>query len=355
MKLIDRYISQEITIRFVFLFFLTTALLSLEEVYHHFYTLLQAHVSFTSGINYYLAHSVVLLPLTIPIAFLLSLLSLFCFMHRHNELTALSASGISFLRLIKTLWPIAIVLSLILLVANLWIIPESQTYTQNYLKRITSKSNINSFYQGKNYLFYAGSLDHQTARDIIICTYDPETKQEIQRLRADSAYFQNDSWVFIDGQITYFNEKHTAESVKNFDNLADKTYNISPQMILLQSESPEKLTFFQLTKLANDSQSNNSGRINLYKFRICNLLLKSFIPILLLWSCVPFVRRFRPRISLAIILTQLVFYLFLISFATHLWSSIALRLSVHWLYACILPWIIAFLLPLVLLRFSRHS
>ncbi|MDE6576113.1 MAG: LptF/LptG family permease [Opitutales bacterium] len=338
MKLLNRYCFWGVTKRFCGFLLLLTVLLFLEDLYKHLEQFLVAHVTIISVCRYYLAHSVVLLPLTVPVAFLLAFLFFYGVMLRRQELIVCYASGISWRCIFRPMGNLALFLSLALLAGNLWLIPQAQSDTQAYIAHIhhgPSAQLRHLFFQNNEQLIYLQSYDpvQQRAENIVLNCYDVCGNTQ-RRIQADFAIFDTESqrWHFYRGKITHFDEHHLASKVQTFEEYASDC-SVPPAIILAHNEAPQNLTLFQLKQLIDDPHTTNKA---IYQMRCGDLAWNALLPLIFLWSGLPFLRLIQRR-NFRIRVLQFLLYLIVLAGGSHLCTLIAL----HQVY----PWTIGFFLP----------
>lgn len=354
MKLLDRYCFWGVMKRFIAFLFLLTLLLFLEDLYKHLEQFLSAHVTLYSAIRYYCVHSIVLLPLTVPVAFLLALLFFSSKMLRQQEFIICYTSGIPPFRMVRPIFYGALLTSLALIACHIGLIPRAQSEAQHYIAE--SRPDLSSkprhlFFQNDTELVYIRSYNaiSEKAEDIVLNCYDAHGHEQ-SRLRADSGIFEATAhcWHFYDGKITHFDEQHQAIKVSPFQEYVSH-YAVPPTIILAHNEKPQNLTLLQLHQLIQDPHTPHKA---IYQMRCGDFFWNALMPLLLLWSSLPFLRLLQPR-YFVIRLVQLLIYLLLLTGGSHLCTLIALHQSNPWIIGFWLPYGFTLLMPLLLFRLLR--
>jgi lipopolysaccharide export system permease protein len=113
MKLIDKYLLREYLTALAYCLAAFTIVQVVYDLFYHFSKIMAAGITFAQAIRYYLCYLMQTIEYVIPASILLGTLYTLWQMTRHGELTAMRASGISFIRLMVPFLAVGIVFSLL--------------------------------------------------------------------------------------------------------------------------------------------------------------------------------------------------------------------------------------------------
>jgi lipopolysaccharide export system permease protein len=195
----------------------------------------------------------------LPMAILLSVCYLLNTMTRHNELTAVRASGISIPTCARPIWLLATLLSLATFGINEYAIPICKNRSEAMLKQLTEPEEASQSQarqlafrnraQNRDWLFERFSRTGEQ-QGILIKQFRPDRSLEWV-LRARHGIYQNKTWSFRDVALTHFtNGSPLPDAVTSrHDTYADPTLNESPAEIIQTLQPAESLSVLQLYRL----------------------------------------------------------------------------------------------------------
>lgn len=135
MKLIDKYIFGQFMVPFVYCLLTFSMLFVIVDLFEHLSDFIEAKTAFLEVIRYYAVVLPSLLIYIAPISLLLGLLYSLWQLSRHNELTAMRASGISFYRLTVPILIVGIVVSIIISILQETVAPHSTYWAWQFINR----------------------------------------------------------------------------------------------------------------------------------------------------------------------------------------------------------------------------
>lgn len=208
MKILDKYLIREFLIPFFYCLFVFIFLYIIIDLFGHLDEILRQYVSVETLFTYYISFTPVILVQTMPISALLSILYMLGNFNRHNEITAMLASGISLYRLILPFLIIGLFLSFISLAINEKIVPmanlTSMTIKEEKIENNKNKTQNKetalkdvAFYGKEDRMFYVKNFNQKenSMSDIIILEHG-SGKQLKSRITAEKARFEDGRWKF---------------------------------------------------------------------------------------------------------------------------------------------------------------
>ncbi|MDR2807003.1 MAG: LptF/LptG family permease [Puniceicoccales bacterium] len=355
MKCLDRYIAGDFSKKFLLFFIVLNTFLFFEDAYAHFEKFLASDESLRHILVYYVAYGTTLLPLTMPLAFVIALTFSFSMMHRNNETLLLLSSGISFFRLTRVFWFFGIIASFVSLMGNFYWIPRARAYANRYLERLEVRSNDEKALvvkhltlNGKNRLWYINRYDKNTACALGIAIYDRDAQGvEYRRIMAQSGYFEEETkaWTLKQGREILFHPKTgVANESHVFEQRTFTELNASPKLMLLLQLPVSSLSLPQLKEaIAYENQEKIPGNIS-YKIQFWNIILSSIFCFFSCWVALPLLLT-EPREMPLRGIAKLSIILTLYSVMTYTLFTLGINGALHWSLTLLLPVTIALWLP----------
>jgi lipopolysaccharide export system permease protein len=194
--------------------------------------------------------------LSVPVAVLISALLTVGQMARHNELTAMKASGIRLSRAVLPLLVVGIIASLISLVVGEMVMPRTDTEVMRIKTSDIKKSSggqpriqRNISYRGKNGLFYfAPEYDtrRQVMKEVVIEKWDQDL---VFRVNAKRATWRDSAWVLSDAWVRWFDENGDVERERYLDEEFFGSIRDYPRDISKEQKDPEEMSYWELQSL----------------------------------------------------------------------------------------------------------
>ncbi|MDR1366321.1 MAG: LptF/LptG family permease [Puniceicoccales bacterium] len=356
MKCLDRYIFTEFTKKFLLFFIIVTALLTLDDLFTNLGTFLEHRAVYGQVFRYYFWHGIILLPLILPLTFCIALLFIFYSMHKAREIVLLLSSGISFFRITRIFWLLALLFSLILLWGNFGFIPHAQKYSMICYEKILSEDE--KFHELKHLslstpqrLWYINRYDKKTrqAFDLSIHEYDGNGN-EYRRIIAKTGKFENHFWKMQNGREIFMDpssrivQKVDIFSERNFTTLTESSEIM--EIMHMPSRSLSLTQLRQVIAFENEQKMEKNARYKLRFFDIifhafsCCLFTATALPLLFLNPCI---------VPIKNITRLVVFIVFFLCFyhTIHVFGE---NESIPWGLAIAIPLACALLCPLFWLR-----
>jgi lipopolysaccharide export LptBFGC system permease protein LptF len=357
MKTIDRYIFTEFMKKFLLFYMALNIFLFCADTHTNLEQFLKHHIPFGSILRHCIAQSAIYLPLILPLTFVMVLIFIFVTMCRHNEITLLLSSGISFFKATRILWFCGGIGSINLLWGNFYWIPKAQEYSNHYWECFETNGEEQALKHltlvTKDRLWYINRYDRRSgcASGIAVHEYGLGGL-ECRRIAAQSGHFNgvDRTWILERGcEILFHPQRQTAEEMHVFERRAFPELDNPPAVMLLLQSPLQNLSLPQLREAIEIQKE--IGEDGAYKMRFGDLILSSFLCFLSCWVALPVLfaafgkNYWRGVIELgALLLTH----------GTLSYTLYALGVSgaIHWSYALCIPFCFLLLMPLLWFRKS---
>lgn len=198
--------------------------------------------------------------LTFPMATLLGSLLAFGRLSGDNEIIALKAGGVSFVRLVIPILLVGLVTSVVTIYVNERLVPFTEfetrrlVYEFRYSRNLPSTQDYLSFSpidkkQGTpDYMLYARKFNGKTGTLTDVYYQDFEDKRIVSMIEAEKAVWTDEKWHFKNGKTYYFPENEPVFE-GDFKDMEMKQITRSPRTISLNSKKTEEMTAKELKKL----------------------------------------------------------------------------------------------------------
>lgn len=247
------------------------------------------------------------LAIVLPLALLVSLLYALGRLHRANEITAMRAAGVGFLRITAPVWVVGALCCGLTWWLNTTIVPWSVERSE------TMKEEIHFRRQSHQALpldrvgaVPSVAFDHQLAgRMWFLNRYSKATKhgygvsvseldgrrRELRRLVASEAWYvpERQGWMFKEGRVlTFLPETSEMLETKPFEERFEPAYHEKPDLMLLIDRPERDLSLFQLRELIGYLESENSPKVTRYALRYFGLIADTLAPLIVIAIAIPF-------------------------------------------------------------------
>ncbi len=324
MSTLDRYILRAFTRNLALVLLTLLSLYSLIE----FLETVDNFIEFQAGLKYYLLyplhHLPVLISNSLPMATLLATFATIGGLSRSNQLTAMLSGGVSFSRISRPLFLASLILVLLVMIANLWLVPWSSRES-NYILRTEIKGKASQIVSSKDLYFRDGnkiiSVSHSfpTKGDVLGLTIIEfnDNFLPIKRTHAEKAHYtMNGQWQ-LNNVVTWDFDPET-KAVTSFHQQPELLSDVKrkPSEMLLLWDRPEDLTvgeLFRLTeKLQNEGYDSKAYRVETHM-----RFAKAAIPIIMVLVGIPFAlqRGRNASFSLGVVISLFIFAVYFILYA----------------------------------------
>lgn len=324
MSTLDRYILNAFAKNLALVLLVLISLYSLVE----FLETVDDFIEHQAELKYYLLYPLFHLPVIIanilPMAVLLATFATIGGFSRSNQLTAMLCGGVSFSRISRPLFLGSLFLALIVIIANLWLVPWSSRET-NYIKRTEITGKSSQEVSSKNLYFRDGdrmiSISHAfPTKELILGLTVVEFNDKfmpVKRIQSERAkHVDNGQWRLKNAVIWNFSPE--TKAVVSFDKKPELIYNLKrqPDEMLQLLDRPEFLTINQLIQLSEKLQ-NEGYDPKSYQVETQMRFAKAAIPIIMVLVGIPFAlqRGRNASFSLGIVISLIIFVVYFILYA----------------------------------------
>ncbi len=184
MKIIDKYILKQYLIPFGYVMGAFCLLFIVLDLFDRFSDFLEVKAAWSDILLYYgyylfkVNGFVPFIVVVLPIVLLLATLYTLTMFARHNELTAMSASGVSKRRMMVPLLAVGLCASLFGAVVQETLGPQATRWITQYTKQVLKRSKDSSF-MVRDYIYYAG----KARRQWVIKEMDVRTPSRVKGVR----------------------------------------------------------------------------------------------------------------------------------------------------------------------------
>jgi lipopolysaccharide export system permease protein len=246
------------------------------------------------------------LRVVLPVALLVSLLFVFGQLHRANELTAMRAAGVGFLRLTRPVWMIGLLCCGLSWWLNATIVPWSVEQSRAIEENLQIRQQANRVPSDRRGASTAVAFDNPSANRMwFLNRYSRFTRKaygatvslldkdrhESTRLVATEAWRdeKRGGWVFKDGRELTFNpETGDIMGSQPFDEKYFPAFDEDPTLMLLTDRAPGDLSFFELRRLRDYFESTRNPKGVPYAVRYFGLIADIVSPLIVIAIAVPF-------------------------------------------------------------------
>jgi len=255
-KILDRYSIREFTkTTLIALFAFITIFITLDVV-EYVDDFIDNDVAVPTVIKFYAFQIPHIFILSVPVAILISALLTVGQMARHNELTAMKASGIRLSRAVLPLIVVGVIASFISLAVGEIIMPRTDTEvmrikTSDIKKTGGSQPRIqrNISYRGKNGLFYfAPEYDtrRHVMKEVVIEKWDESL---VFRINASKATWVDSVWVLTEAWVRWFDREGEVEREDYIEEDSFGGISDYPRDISKEQKDPEEMSYWELKTL----------------------------------------------------------------------------------------------------------
>lgn len=194
-----------------------------------------------------------ILTLVMPVAVLLSTVFSLGKLSRQNELTALIASGRSYLRVAAPIMVSAFVISVVLMAFGELVVPQAKRRGDRIMDaEIEGRNARNSHrykndlhYQGEgNRIYYAAKYDKSLSVLVSVVVQEYDGPRLVRRIDARKAFWDGRQWVFINGAIRDFTDD--SERITPFENRPMPSLPEKPEDLAKEELDPEGMNWWEL-------------------------------------------------------------------------------------------------------------
>ncbi|HVS52493.1 MAG TPA: LptF/LptG family permease [Opitutaceae bacterium] len=295
------------------------------------------------------------LAIVLPIALLVSLLYTLGRLHRGNELTAMRAAGVGFLRLTGPVWIVGALCCGLMWFLNTTVVPWSVEQSQALHEAVAFAHESNTG-QAEDRIGAVESVafDNRPARrmwffnrysklarrgyGVSVSELDAQ-RREVRRLLASEGWFDaaRDGWVFRAGrELTFTPETGELIESKPFDERFAANFHEKPELMLELTLRPIDLSRRQLQEVIAYLEVQHNPQAVAYAVRYFGLIADTLAPLIVIAIAIPFAVT-GVRVNPAVGVSKSIGLFLLYSALTSIATSLATQQLVEPAFAAWLP------------------
>jgi len=325
MPILDRYILSAFLRNLALVLLTLVTLYSLIEFLEKVDDFIEFRAEFKNYLTYPFFHLPVMLANSLPMAVLLATFATIGGFSRSKQLTAMLSGGVSFIRVSRPLFISSVILAVIMLFANLWLVPWSASES-HYILRTEIKGKSTQAVSSKELYFRDGnqilSINQAfPAKGLLLGLVVVEFNDNfmpVKRIQAERAqYLEKGQWRLQNAVIWKFSPE--TKAVASFQQQAELLLDLKrqPSEAVRLWSRPEDLPIGKLIDFTEKLESEGYDA-KPYQVEINVRFAKAAIPIIMVLVGIPFsLQRGRnTSFSLGIVISLVIFVIYFILYAT---------------------------------------
>lgn len=274
MSILTRYLTREIIKHCCIVLAVVSTIFLAVDFFENIDDFLEAGVSITSALWYFLFRIPFVIALVLPIGLLLSVLITFGIMSKRNELIALKSSGISIFHLFKPVATLGFLSTLLLFCLSESVVPAAMSRANRIWLRDVEKVSAlatrekNIWIKGEHAVFNV--VQYDPVNQVMYgfsAHYVDDHFRLIKRLDAEQGHFKGNQWVF-ENLLSQELDPATGEPDVSFLDRQALTIELLPDDLKQVAES-EEMSFRALRsliqKVETEGYDANRYRVDLHK------------------------------------------------------------------------------------------
>jgi len=280
------------------------------------------------------------LAVVLPFALLVSLLYVFGKLHRANELTAMRAAGVGFLRLTAPVWVVGVAGCVLMWGLNTTVVPwsneksmamrEALQFSHESTRgiardRIGAIESVGFDNRPAHRMWFFNRYSRGVQRGYGVSVSELDAgRHETRRLVAATAWRDDarHAWVFQNGrELRFAAETGELSGDEPFREKVEPRYDEDPDLMLLIDRRPIDLSFRQLRELITYLETEHSPKVVDYAVRYFGLIADTLAPLIVIAIAIPFAVtgvRVNPAVGVSKSIGLYVLYYALSTFAASL-------------------------------------
>ena len=266
MRILDKYAMSEFTRTILIALFAFITIFITLDVVEYVDDFIDNEVAVPTVIKFYAFQIPHIFILSVPVAILIAALLTVGQMARHNELTAIKASGIRLSRAVLPLIIVGIIASLVSLAVGEGVMPRTDSEVMRIKTTEIKKSSgggqpriqRNISYRGKNgLLYFAPEYDtrRQVMKDVVIEKWEENL---VFRINAETATWRDSAWVLTEAWVRWFSEEGEVERERFIREDAFGGISDYPHDIAKEQKHPEEMSYWELKSLIERIEESGS-------------------------------------------------------------------------------------------------
>ncbi|MDO8541992.1 MAG: LptF/LptG family permease [Opitutaceae bacterium] len=253
------------------------------------------------------------LTVVLPLALLVSVLYVLGKFHRANELTAMRAAGVGFMRLTAPIWFMGVLCCGLAWWLNTTIVPWSVERSRSIRDELQIMQESTSLPQDRVGAVYSVAFDNRLARrmwffnryskftqggkypagrgyGVSVSELDAKRHEHSRIVAAEAAFDPvRRGWTFRQGRDLTFNpETGELTGSKHFDEKIVPHYREEPDLMLLIDRKPSHLSLHELRELIAYLEIEHSPKTVGYAVRYYSLIAAALGPLIVIAIAIPF-------------------------------------------------------------------
>jgi lipopolysaccharide export system permease protein len=251
MTILDAYVVRKLVKPFAIVLCLFVGIFVLVDLFDNAHSFIDNNVPVGVVLQYYVYYLPLIVVLTSPIAMLLATLLAVGALSRKNELMALKGSGVSLYRILAPVIATAVLVSALNVVIGELLLPPAtrhrllikETSINRRASDIMTSDPIYVTTSGTMFLARRLNSRTRTLEQVTVEEFDEENSPTT-RIDAETAVWEDGSWVFYDGSLRRFTA--TGEEVTAFERLAPGYTEPLPNQLDVRKLEPDEMAYREL-------------------------------------------------------------------------------------------------------------
>ena len=271
MRILDRYLLREFVWPLLYCFDAFALLMIVIDLFATLNDFIDYHASLGTVVHYYLIFFPEMFVLIMPMSLLLGLLFCLSNLSKHNELTAMRASGVSLMRLALPLLGVGLVATLVVFAVNELFVPRSKEQRDALMAVLKGKGQRDVL---ENF-FFANTAERRDwyARRFNTSSFEMENPEVHERkpngapdfdIYAERARWIDGQWHFFAADVYDHRQNPpivTRVAETNFPSLKDP-----PKRLAVEGKRPDQLTSAELRRyIRSQRRAGRAGDLANYE------------------------------------------------------------------------------------------
>ena len=316
MKIVDRYISRQFLVTFLFsstsfvaLFTLIHMVDNLDDFYKH-------HVPGFRIVMFYLSSLPETLLITTPLSVLLASLFVTGKLSMQSELPALKSAGLSLGRLLRPFLVVASCITLFNFVNSCWIVPSmydwARGFEKRYLKNESREEDLVHIRESNDRILTVGHIGNDLMSASSVSLEEFKANRLTSRIDADSLRIipSGGRWRFHNARHRSFTDGGELLTVHSGAENVD--IRLSPDTFRLLNADPDQMTVWQLYRFIRHQEEAGISGLERAKVKLNTKIALPFAGVIIVMIGVPLsTRKKRSGLALEATISLLVGFLYL--------------------------------------------
>jgi len=329
MRIIDRYVVRHFIPSFLWCLAIFIFLYMIGDLFGHLDEIVRERVSVITLGYYYITFAPFIFVLTAPFAILLATIHKLSNLNRHNEITAIRASGINIWEILRPILLIGLLTSVMVFLVNDKIVSRSGRISEGIKEELiekkvkTEKKVINNvaIYAAKNRIIYARKFDGKNNKltDIIIHEHDRSQNLKM-KISAPRARYRDDKWYFYDALVSKVDNQGKLTEDPQFHKIMEVDIEEKPSDFAKKEWRTEFMSYQDLRKYVNLFKGGAKKTLNRLRVDLYHKIFFPFANFVIILVGAPFAMHMRrggmlAGIGIGIIISLLYFACYAITLA----------------------------------------